>query len=88
MKISEEKMKIERDSNINLYSTIRMNLKALKEAILGTTDEERKRFFIWGNCIGLLSLVDPKGESTYCMDVLPDEFPLLWPRWCVIHENG
>ncbi len=44
LKVSEEKLKIERVSNINLYSTVRMNLKALKEATLGSTDKERKRF--------------------------------------------
>ncbi len=82
MQVSEEKLKTERDSNINLFSTIRMNLKALKEATLGSTNEERN-FFIWG----YLSRVDPKGESTYCMDVHPEEFPLYIPDG-VICENG
>ncbi len=54
-----------------------MNLKASKEATLGTNDEERKIFL--SGAIGLLCPVNPKGESTYCMDVLPDEFPLYCP---------
>ncbi len=79
LKVSEEKLKIERDSDINLYNTIRMNLRALKEATLGTTDEEMKIFLSGANCIELLSPVDPKGELTYCMDVFLDEFPLYVP---------
>ncbi len=34
-------------------------------------------------CIELLSPVDLKVELTYCMDVLPDEFPLYGPD-CVL----
>ncbi len=79
MQVSEEKLKTERESNINLFSTIRMNLKASKEAILGSTDEERKRFLSGATCIEILSPVYPKGESTYCMDVLPEEFTLYGP---------
>ncbi len=30
LQVSEEKLKTERDSNINLFSTVRMNLKAWK----------------------------------------------------------
>ncbi len=62
LKVSDEKMKIERDSNINLYSTVRMNLKASKEATLGTTDKER--IFLKSGAMELLSPVHPKGEST------------------------
>ncbi len=46
LKVSNEKLKIERDSNINLYSTVGMNLKAAKEANLGTTDKERIFFYL------------------------------------------
>ncbi len=79
MKVYDEKLKIEGDSNINLFSTVRMNLKALKQAALGTTNEERESFLSGANCKELLSLVDPKQESTYCMDALPDELPLYGP---------
>ncbi len=88
MQASEEKLKTERDSNINLFSTIRMNLKVSKEATLGSSDEERKRFLSVATCIELVSPINPKREFTYCMDVLPEEFPPLQPRWCVIRENG
>ncbi len=56
-----------------------MNLKASKEATLGTTDEERKIYLTGANCIELLNPVDPKEKSTYCMDIRPDEFPLYGP---------
>ncbi len=56
-----------------------MNLKVSKEATLGSTDEERKTILSGATCIELLSPVDPKGESIYCMDVLPEEFPLYSP---------
>ncbi len=79
LQVSEEKLKTEINSNIILFSTIRMNLKASKEATLGSTDEERKRFLSEATCIELLSPVDLKRESTYCMDVLPEEFPLHGP---------
>ncbi len=78
LQVSEEKLKSERDCNINLFSTIRMNLKALKEATLGSTDEERKRFL---SC-----------QSEKRVDLLygcsSRRVPPLRPRWCVIHENG
>ncbi len=54
--VSEEKLETERDSNINLISTVRMNLKASKEAALGITDEEKKRFLSGATCIELLSI--------------------------------
>ncbi len=53
-----------------------MNLKATKEATLGTTDEKRNIFLSGANYIELVSPVNLKGEATYYMDVLPDEFPL------------
>ncbi len=34
LQVSEEKLKTERDSNINHFSTVRINLKASKEATL------------------------------------------------------
>ncbi len=56
-----------------------MNLKSLKEASLGSTDEERKISLSGATCIELPSPVDPKAELTYCIDVLPEEFPLYIP---------
>ncbi len=79
LKASEEERKKEIDFNLDLYSTIRLNWKASKEAALGSTDEERKRFLSGANCIELLSSVNPHVESVYCMDTLPEEVPLYSP---------
>ncbi len=61
---------------MDLYSTVRLNLKVSKEAALGSTDEERKRFLSGANCIELLSPVNPHGEAVYCMDTLSAEVNL------------
>ncbi len=76
LKVFEEKLKHERDANINLYSTVRLNKKASQEATLGSTDEETKRFLSGANCTQLLKPENPYGFSAYCMDALPEEFPL------------
>ncbi len=51
LKVSNKKLKTEREANINLCSTIRLYQKALQEGTLGSTDEERKRFLYGANCI-------------------------------------
>ncbi len=76
LKVSEEKLKTEREAIINLFSTIRLNKKVSQEASLGSTDEERKRFLSRANCIELTNTVDPQGMTVYCLDTLPETVPL------------
>ncbi len=76
LKVSDEKLTTEREANINLFSTVRMNQKASQEATLGSTDEERKRFLSGANCIELTNPVDPQGTTAYCLDTLPEMVPL------------
>ncbi len=63
------------DSNLDLYSTVQMQMKSAREAPSKATDKERKK----SNCIELLNPVNPHGEPVYCMDALPDEVPLYGP---------
>ncbi len=51
LKVSDEKLKTEREANINLFSTIRLNQKVSQGATLRSTDEERKRFLSGANCM-------------------------------------
>ncbi len=74
--VSGEKRKKEIDSNLDIFSTIQMQMKSAHEAPCEATYEERKKFLSESNCIELLNLVNPCGESVYCMDALPDEVPL------------
>ncbi len=88
MKVSEEKRKKEIDStvmgryidsNLDLYSTVQMQMKSAHGAPSEATDEERRKFLTESNCIELLNLVNPRGEPVYCMDALPVEIPLYGP---------
>ncbi len=72
LKVSDEKLKTEREANINLFSTVRLNQNAAQDATLGSTDEERKIFLSGANCIELTNTVDPQGMTAYCMDTLPE----------------
>ncbi len=76
LKISDAKLKTEREANINLFSTIRFNQKASQ----GSTDEERKRFLSGANCIVLTNPVDPQGMTAYCLDIRPNTVPLSGPE--------
>ncbi len=78
--VSDKKLKTEREANINLYSTVRLNQKSSHRASLGSTDEERKRFFSGDNCIELVNPVDLQGATVYCMDTLPETVPLYGPE--------
>ncbi len=51
LKVYDEKLKTEREANINLYSTVRLNQNASQDVSLGSTDEERKRLLSGANCI-------------------------------------
>ncbi len=42
LKVFDEKLKTEREANINLFNTVRLNQKASQDATLGSTNEERK----------------------------------------------
>ncbi len=78
--VSKEKLKTEREANINLYSTVRLNQKSSHVASLGSTDKERKRLLSSDNCIELVNPVDPQGAPAYCMDTLPETAPLYGPE--------
>ncbi len=78
-KISEEKRKKEIDSNLDLFSTIQKQMKSAHEAPSEDTDEERRKFLTESNCIRLLNLVNPRGDTVYCMDALPEEISLYGP---------
>ncbi len=47
LKTTEVKLNKEREANTNLFGTIKMTQKSLKDVSLGLTDEERIFFFIW-----------------------------------------
>ncbi len=79
LKVSEEKQKKEINSNLDLYSTVQMQMKSTRGAPSEATDEERKKLLSESNCIELLNPVNPLGETVYCMDALPDEVPLYSP---------
>ncbi len=79
LKVSEEKRKKEIDSNLDLLSTIQMQMKSAREAPSEDTDEERRKFLTESNCIELLNPVNPCGDTVYCMDDLPVEVPLYGP---------
>ncbi len=76
MKVSEDKRRKEIDSNLDLYSTVQMQMKSAREAPSEATDEERRKFLTESNCIELLNPLNPRGEPVYCMDALPVEIPL------------
>ncbi len=79
LKTTEVKQNKEREANTNLFSTIKMTQKSSKDASLGSTDEERKRFLSGANCIELLDPVPPKGTTVYCIDTLPEMVTLYGP---------
>ncbi len=68
LKVSEEKCKKEIDSNLDLFSTVQMQMKSACEIPSEDT-----------NCIELLNPVNPRGDTVYCMDTLPVEVPLYGP---------
>ncbi len=77
--VSEEKCKKEIDSNLDLFSTIQMQMKSAREAPSEDTDEERRKFLTQSNCIELLNPVNSRGDTVYCMDALPVEILLYGP---------
>ncbi len=79
LKVSEDKRMKEIDSNLDLYSTIQMQMKCARGAPSEATDEERMKFLTESNCIELLNTVNPHGEHVYCMNALPVEIPLYGP---------
>ncbi len=80
LKASDEKLKTEREANINLFGTIRLNNKVLEDASLGSNKAERKRFLCGANSIELTNPVDPEGMTAYCLDTLPATVPLHGPE--------
>ncbi len=85
LKVSEEKSKKEIDSNLDLFSTVQMQMKNAREAPSEDTDKERRKFLTEWNCTELLNLVNPCGDMVYCMDALPVEVPLY--RRSYVREN-
>ncbi len=79
LKVSEEKRKKEIDSNLDLFSTVQMQMKSARETPSEDTDEERRKFLTESNCIELLNPVNPHGDTVYCMDALLVEVPLYGP---------
>ncbi len=80
-KVSAEKLNREVESNTNLFIAIKM----VKETIFAdrpdsATNEEKKKFLSETNCMELLNPVDPKGETTYIMESLPNTVPLYGPE--------
>ncbi len=56
-----------------------MQMKSAREAPTEDTDEERRKFLTESNCIELLNLVTPRGDTVYCMNALLVEIPLNGP---------
>ncbi len=79
LNVLEEKRKKEIDSNLDLFSTVQMQMKSAREAPSEDMDEERRKFLTESNCIELLNPVNPLGDTVYCMDALPVEVPLYGP---------
>ncbi len=79
--VSREKLVKEVEANINLYSIIMMAKDiSNKEMVTGSTDEERKMFLTVANCVELLNPMDPKGNTIYFMETLPNAVPLYVPE--------
>ncbi len=79
LKVSEEKHKKEIDSNLDLFSTVQMQMKIGCEAPSEDTNEESRQFLTESNCIELLNPVNPREDMVYCMNALPVEVPLYGP---------
>ncbi len=86
LKVSEDIRRKEIDSNLDLYSTVQMQMKSARGAPSEATDDERRKFLTESNCIELLNLVNPLGKPVYCMDALPVEIPPLWPSRSYVHK--
>ncbi len=63
------------DCNLDIYSTIKMQMMSARVAPSDASDEERRRFLSESNCIELLNPANLLVKK-YCMDALPDEIPL------------
>ncbi len=63
LKVSEEKPKKEIDSNLDLFSTVQMQMNSACEAPSEVTNEERRQFLTKSNCIELLNPVNPHVDT-------------------------
>ncbi len=75
-KVSQDKRRKEIDSNLDLYSTVQMQMKSAYGAPSEATDEVRRKFLTESNCIELLNPVNPCDKHVYSMDALIVEIPL------------
>ncbi len=57
LNVSEDERKKEMDSNLNLYSTVKMHMKSARVAPSDASDEEMRRFLSESNCIELLNML-------------------------------
>ncbi len=81
---TEEKLKSEIKSNINVYSTVLMNKELSQDSsTIGTIDEYEKKFSSTTNCIKVQNPVPPRGNMVCLIENLSETVPIYRPDSCM-----